>query len=61
MAPRFSFVYKAMFCFFSYQYILQIVYLKKKWIKQSNVFQFKSNINRLACFDKVFNTPVREQ
>ena len=60
MAPRFSFVCKAMFAF-SYQYILQIVYLKKKMDKAEQCVSIKSNINRLACFDKVFNTPVREQ
>ena len=34
---------------------------EEKMDKAEQCVSIKSNINRLACFDKVFNTPVREQ
>ena len=60
MAPRFSFVCKAMFAFFLSIYSANSL-SEEKMDKAEQCVSIKSNINRLECFDKVFNTPVREQ
>ena len=60
MAPRFSFVCKAMFAFFLSMYSVNTL-SEERLDKAEQCVSIKSNINRLACFDRVFNTPVREQ
>ena len=60
MAPRLSFVCKATFAFFLSIYSANSL-SEEKMDKAGQCVSIKSNINRLACFDKVFNTPVREQ